>query len=299
MATFSIRDIENLTGIKSHTLRVWEQRYGIPKPKRTPTNIRYYDNDDLKLLLNVSLLNRQGHKISKITSLTKGEIEELVRSYSLNSEDSSVQIDCLMSATLNLDETAFERVLSSHLMKKGLEKTLLELFFPFLNRLGTLWVTGQVNPAFEHFLSNLIRQKVIVAIDSQAIARSKDAKTFVLYLPEDEMHELGLLFANYVIRSRGHHTIYLGQNLPCPELQAVLDKAHSDFIFTVLTNVAPGGDLQDYIDSMSALFPEKTILLTGKQVSDSKDSGIRLPSNVKLIYDMHELIRFMDGMRID
>jgi MerR family transcriptional regulator, light-induced transcriptional regulator len=296
MNTFTIKDIENLTGIKSHTLRIWEQRYGIPKPKRTATNIRYYDDDDLKLLLNVSLLNKQGHRISKITALSKKEMEELALSYSLNASDSSVQLDGMMSAMFNLDEASFERLLSTHLLRQGLEKTLLDLFFPFMQRLGSLWQAGHVNPAFEHFFSNLIRQKVIVAIDAQSTARKKDAKTFVLYLPKGEMHELGLLFANYLIRSRGHHSIYLGQNLPCPDLKAVMDKSNSDYILTVLTNVIPGDDMQKYIFNLAERFKSKKIIITGRQVC--KHFDLDTPDNVTCFYDMNELMTFMDDIKL-
>ncbi len=297
MNTFTIKDIEKLTGIKSHTLRVWEQRYGIPNPKRTATNIRYYDDDDLKLLLNVSLLNKQGHKISKITALSRAEMEKLALSYSLNCNDSSVQLDCMMSAMFNLDEAAFERLLSTHLLKQGLEKTFLDLFFPFMQRIGSLWQAGQVSPAFEHFFSNLIRQKVIVAIDAQSTARKKDAKTFVLYLPKGELHELGLLFANYLIRSRGHHSIYLGQNLPCPDLKAVLDQSNSDYILTVLTSVVPGENMQQYIYDLAERFSSKKIIFTGRQVCDSLD--LQTPENVTCLYDMRELMTFMDSIKLN
>lgn len=162
MNHFSIKDIENLTGIKSHTLRIWEQRYGIPNPKRTETNIRYYDDEDLKLLLNVSMLNKQGHKISQLTSLSKAELENMALTYSEDVTDEGIQLDTMLAAMFNLDETAFEKILSSHLLKFGLEYTMTHLFFPFLKRIGVLWQTGQVNPAFEHFMSNLIRQNLLL-----------------------------------------------------------------------------------------------------------------------------------------
>ena len=176
MNQFSIKDIEVLTGVKSHTLRIWEQRYGIPLPKRTPTNIRYYDDDDLKMLLNVSMLNKQGHKISHLTKMSKDELEKLAFSNALDSSESNIHIDSLLAAMFKLDEIAFEKILSTHLIKNGLEQTMINLFFPFLKRIGVLWQTGQVNPAFEHFMSNLIRQKIIVAIDSQTFSTSDDAK---------------------------------------------------------------------------------------------------------------------------
>ena len=294
MSTFTIKDIENLTGIKSHTLRIWEQRYGIPKPKRTSTNIRFYDDEDLKLLLNVALLNKQGHKISKITSLSKSEMEALALSYSLETDDTDLQLDCMMQAMLNMDEPAFDRLLSRHLLNHGIESTLLDVFFPFLRRIGALWQAGQVNPAYEHFLSNLIRQKVIVAIDTHSAPRKSNASTFVLYLPEGEMHELGLLFANYLVRSRGHHSVYLGQNLPCRDLEAVMSKVSGDYIITVLTNAVPGGDTQKFIDNLSAGYPDQNIIITGFQVCENPD--LIPPSNVILINDMRSIVEFFDNL---
>lgn len=281
MNHFTIKDIENLTGVKSHTLRIWEQRYGIPHPKRTATNIRYYDDDDLKLLINVSMLNRHGHKISRLTSLSKEELEKLVFDLTTDVADTDVQINSMLQAMFNLDEAAFDRILSSHLMRFGLEKTMLELFFPFLKRIGVLWQTGQVNPAFEHFMSNLIRQKIIVAIDSQASVKNERAKKFILFLPESEIHELGLLFANYAIRSRGHHTIYLGQNLPYTELDAIVNQYEADYIMTVLTSTPSKLSTQSIVNNLSARFKEKTILLTGFQITSNLT--ITAPKNVKLL----------------
>ena len=294
MNHFSIKDIENLTGIKSHTLRIWEQRYGIPQPKRTATNIRYYDDEDLKLLLNVSLLNRQGHKISHITSMPKEELEQLVYSYSHDSKDTAIQLETLLAAMFNLDEPAFERILSSHLLKFGIEKTMIELFFPFLKRIGVLWQTGQVNPAFEHFISNLIRQKLIVAIDGQSASSKENAKKFILFLPENETHEIGLLFANYIIRARGHKTVYLGQNLPYTDLDAIVSHYKCDYIITVLTASPTKVGVQNFINSLAARFKKQTIFLTGFQVLETgKVDG---PSNVKFVESFESFILMMDQL---
>ena len=155
MNAFTIKDLENLSGIKAHTIRIWEQRYGIPSPKRTETNIRYYDDEDLKLLLNVSMLNKQGHKISQLTSLSKAELENMALTYSEDVTDEGIQLDTMLAAMFNLDETAFEKILSSHLLKFGLEYTMTHLFFPFLKRIGVLWQKGQFNPATMGAVSNV------------------------------------------------------------------------------------------------------------------------------------------------
>jgi len=294
MNTFTIKDIENLTGIKSHTLRIWEQRYGIPQPKRTATNIRYYDDEDLKLLLNVSMLNRNGHKISRLTSLSKQELENLALSLSEVSTDTSIQLESMMGSMFNLDEAAFDRILTSSLLRVGLENTMLELFFPFLKRIGVLWQSGQVNPAFEHFMSNMIRQKVIVAIDGMSIAKKDHAKKFVLFLPENETHELGLLFANYIIRSRGHQTVYLGQNLPYTDVDSIVGQYKSDFIMSVLTLAPTKLTPQNFINKMAIRFPGNTILLTGIQITGNK--AIVTPKNVKIIYDFSDFITFINHL---
>ncbi len=294
MNHFSIKDIENLTGIKSHTLRIWEHRYGIPHPKRTATNIRYYDDEDLKQLLNVSMLNKQGHKISHLTALSKQELENLALTVSKEAEDTSTQMDAMLQAMFNLDEAAFDRILSSNLMKFGLEKTMIELFFPFLKRIGMLWLTGQVNPAFEHFMSNLIRQKVIVAIDSQASVKKENSQKFILFLPEAEIHELGLLFANYIIRSRGHHTIYLGQNLPYSDLDAIVAQYQCDYIMSVLTNIPAKNTTQNFVKNIAARFKQQKILLTGMQVTS--DENIQVPSNVNIVLTFDSFISFVEGL---
>lgn len=294
MNQFSIKDIENLTGIKSHTLRIWEQRYGIPHPKRTATNIRYYDDNDLKLLLNVSMLNRQGHKISHLTKMDQAELERLALSYSESTSDTTVQVDALMTSMFNLDETAFEKVLSTNLLKFGIEYTMTELFFPFMKRLGMLWQTGGVNPAFEHFMSNLIRQKLIVAIDSKSGVTRENAKSFILFLPETEIHELGLLFANYLLKSRGHKTLYLGQNLPYTDLDSVIVQFESEYIMSVLTTIPVKGSTQNFVDNLAGRFRKHKIILTGFQIATGAVS--KPPSNVKLIESFGDFIRFIDNL---
>ncbi|MBK7390451.1 MAG: MerR family transcriptional regulator [Bacteroidia bacterium] len=287
MNHFSIKDIENLTGIKSHTLRIWEQRYGIPSPKRTETNIRYYDDEDLKLLLNVSMLNKQGHKISQLTSLSKAELENMALTYSEDVTDEGIQLDTMLAAMFNLDETAFEKILSSHLLKFGLEYTMTHLFFPFLKRIGVLWQTGQVNPAFEHFMSNLIRQKLIVAIDAQVYSVKPESKKFILFLPEGEMHEIGLLFANFVLRARGHQTIYLGQNLPYTDLDAIISQYKANYVMAVLTSIPSKSGIQDLINSLATRYPNQTMLLSGMQVANQ--ISLKLPANVKVLNSIEGL----------
>lgn len=293
MQRFSIKDIEALTGIKQHTLRIWEQRYNLPQPKRTATNIRFYDDADLKLLLNVSMLNRFGIKISKITKLSESEIERMVLTYMEKDQNDTVLIEALINAMLQLDEVAFEKVLSKNILQHGLEKTMLDTIFPFLKKIGVLWLSGSINPAYEHFITNLVRQKLMVAIDGQSKQIAPKAKKFILFLPAGEPHELGLLFANYLIRVRGHHSIYLGQNLPLNDLAAVSSVYKGDYVISVLTSSLKLKDTQDFVKSIAERFHYAKILLSGNQLLNK---GIYIPKNVLVMEDMDRFIRLLDSL---
>jgi DNA-binding transcriptional MerR regulator len=294
MNHFSIKDIENLTGIKSHTLRIWEQRYGIPHPKRTATNIRYYDGDDLKMLLNVSMLNRNGFKISKLTQMSKEELERLAFEKALTDSDADSQVDAMISSMFSLDEPGFDKVLSSHLLRNGLEKTMMELFFPFLKRVGVLWQTGQVNPSYEHFMSNLIRQKMIVAIDGLTVSLKSNPKKFVLFLPENETHELGLLFANFIIRSRGHQSLYLGQNLAYTDLDGLMTQYTPEYLMAVVTATPPKQTVQEFVTKLGERFKKQTVVLTGFQITTH--SFLRFTPNTRVINSLADFVNFVDGI---
>ena len=291
MNQFSIKDVEALTGIKSHTLRIWEQRYGIPQPKRTSTNIRFYDDEDIKLLLSVSALNRHGYKISKITNMSDNERSSLVQEISQLSGDNVVQIESLTAAMFNFDEVVFEQILSSYTLKHGFENTFLDLVFPFFGRVGMLWQTGSINPAYEHFITNLIRQKLFVAADAQPKHLKAGGKKFLLFLPGFEPHEIGLLFANYLIRSKGHHTNYLGPNLPIDDLGPVMQLYKADYILTVLTAPHPTQTPLFITKKLSNDFPNTKILLSGFQMMQA---NIQLPSNVKVLTSMQDLSALLD-----
>lgn len=295
MNRFSIKDIEVLTGIKQHTLRIWEQRYNLPQPKRTATNIRYYDGSDLKLLLNVSMLNRFGIKISKITKLNEDEMERMVLTYMEKENSACVVMESLINAMLRIDEVAFEKTITKNILQHGLEKTILEVVFPFLKRIGILWQSGSINPAYEHFISNLVKQKLMVAIDGQSKLLHSDSKKFILFLPAGEPHEIGLLFANYLIRSRGYHSIYLGQNLPLNDLNSVYKVYPAHVIVSVITSSLKLKDVQEFIKSMSEQFPQTKIILSGNQLLNR---GLIIPKNVMIVEDMERFIRILDSLEL-
>ena len=265
MGKYSIKELEKLSGIKAHTIRIWEKRHQLIAPERTTTNIRYYSDEDLKKIINVSLLNSRGLKISKIASMSTAEIDRRILELSENQNEASVHIDQLVISMVELDEEKFEKILSGLTLRFGLERTIIDIMYPFLEKIGILWQTHHISPAQEHFMSNLIRQKIIVAIDSLPIA-PKTEKKVLLFLPENELHEIGLLFSHYRARKAGYRTYYLGQAVPFNDLKSVCEVHQPTILITSLTSAIPKPILERYVDRLAGNFPDCTILLTGYQV---------------------------------
>lgn len=289
MSTYSIKDLEQLSGIKAHTLRIWEQRYDLLQPKRTDTNIRYYDDDDLKLILNVALLNDNGFKISKISKMSAPEMrEEVIRLTDRNLTHDD-QIHALTICMVEMDEERLEKVLSTNILKFGFEQTMLNIVYPFLSKIGVLWQTGAINPGQEHFISNLIRQKLIVAIDGQVSKYT--GKKFLLFLPESEMHEISLLFAAYIIKAKGHQVLYLGQNTPREDLKAVYRLHKPQYLVTVITTSPSQENVQAYLDELSGNFQDSEIVVSGYQIVGQ---DLNFPKNVRALHYIRQLRDFVE-----
>ncbi len=242
MGAYAIKDLEQLSGIKAHTIRIWEQRYGIIEPKRTDTNIRYYDDDQLKFVLNVALLSRHGYKISKISRLSdhefKNEIEKLYEQTLIHDTDVVLDLDAndLMVSMIDMDAEKFHRIYENSVKNNGFERTITHLIYPFLEKVGILWSIGQVNPAHEHFISCLIRQKVISGIDR--LPNPVTGKKFLLFLPQGEHHEIGLLMASYLLKKNGCRVYYMGQNLPDKDVQSSIVTIQPDAVLTFFVDPA-------------------------------------------------------------
>ena len=291
MSSYSIKDLEHLSGIKAHTLRMWEQRYQFINPKRTDTNIRFYDDDDLKLILNIALLKDNGYKISKIAQMSQEERQREVMRLTERNHKFPDQMHALTLAMVDLDEDRFEKIMATNILKLGFENTMLKIVYPFLTKIGALWQTGAINPAQEHFISNLIRQKLIVAIDGQFEHKGDEANKFLLFLPEGELHELSLLFASYLIKSRKHKVIYLGQSLPFAGLESMYHACHPDYLLTVITTTPNQRSVQGYISKLSDFSSHSTVFVSGYQVIGQ---DLQLPSNVQLFNQMEDLILLLD-----
>lgn len=289
MSTYSIKDLEQLSGIKAHTLRIWEQRYNLLLPKRTDTNIRFYDDADLKLILNVALLNDNGYKISKIAGMSGVEMREEVIKLTEKTLTHDDQINALTICMVEMDEERFDKVLSTNILKIGFEQTMLNIIYPFMSKIGVLWQTGAINPAQEHFISNLIRQKLIVAIDAQIYKGG--GKKFLLYLPDGEHHEISILFAAYLIKLKGHKVIYLGQSTPDDDLDSVYNLHQPEYLMTVITTSPSAENVQEYIDTLSERFNNANIIVSGYQIVGQ---DIKLPKNVKSLNYIRQVREYLE-----
>ncbi|MBL7872947.1 MAG: MerR family transcriptional regulator [Cyclobacteriaceae bacterium] len=262
MGKYSIKELETLSGIKAHTIRIWEKRHRIIEPQRTLTNVRYYSDADLRKIINVSLLNNYGLKISKIAGMSDGEINSEVVQLTSSQNEATIFIDQFIMSMIDMEEEQFEKLLAHLIMKFGFERTVLEIVYPFLEKIGILWQTKNISPAQEHFISNLIRQKIIVAIDSLPFP-AKDADKVVLFLPENELHEIGLLFYHFIVKKIGFRTFYLGQHLPYEDLRKVCQAYHPKFIITSLISTQKPQKTKIYIERLIADFPDSEVLASG------------------------------------
>jgi DNA-binding transcriptional MerR regulator len=286
---YSIKDLERLSGIKAHTIRIWEKRYEILNPRRTDTNIRYYCDNDLKRLLSISVLVNNGHKISKLASLRNEDLGlKIIELNNLHSPVHSGQIENLIVAMIDLDEIKFEHVLNNSIIKIGFEDTLFQLIYPLLSKIGTLWQIGTITTVHEHFISNLIRQKLFAAIDSLPLERPEKSKTILLVLPQWELHDIGLLVYNYLIRKKGHKTIFLGQGVPLTDVESIRKLINPDLLVTSFSSPADVEDIMNYVHDLSSYYPGKNIYLGGLQIDRLHDS---FPKN---IIKINTVIEFRD-----
>lgn len=286
MNAFTIKDLENLSGIKAHTIRVWEQRYSFLKPRRTTTNIRYYSNDELKALLNIALLNKYGYKISRIDQMQPAEIRQTILSLSDPAAVQERMVNELVQEMVNMQMDRFEQVIAGYIAAKGIEETIMDIIFPFLEKTGILWQTGHINPAQEHIVSNIIRHKLIVAIEAAAPARKKDI-TALLFLPEGEHHEMGLLFIYYLLKSGGVQTIYLGANIPMKDAGYVTQIKNPDLVFIHLTATCPNFSFDKFLTGLAQKISKPDIYISGQLAQTCHNP---VPAKVHLMRSLSEVV---------
>jgi MerR family transcriptional regulator, light-induced transcriptional regulator len=292
MHSFTIKDLENLSGIKAHTIRIWEQRYQFLKPSRTDTNIRYYSNEELKKLLNIALLNKYGFKISHIDKMPEAELKEKI--LSLNGQEALQErvVNELIQHMVDLDIEKLEMVIDRYIASRGIEKTITQIIFPFMEKIGILWLTNHINPAQEHLVTNIVRQKLIVGIEGVVTSLRVD-KTILLFLPEGEYHEIGLLFVNYLLRSRGANVIYLGANVPLADVEYVVKLKKPDYMFSHLTTAAHRFNFDKFLAGVTKRFTGTPVVISGYLTHTYEK---KIPPHIKFKKSFSEVMEFISGL---
>lgn len=275
MKEYSIKDIEAITGIKAHTIRIWEKRYNIVEPSRTDSNIRFYTNDDVKKLLSVSTLNNYGIKISKIASMTASEISNQLISLSQSKKSEDAVIDALKVSMIEYNEQLFNSIFNDQVFKRGIEKTVTEIIYPFLEKVGFLWLSGTISPAQEHFISNLIRQKLYKLIDG---IDAKSNTTVLTFLFENEWHELGVLFYSTILKLQGFKIIYLGQSVPYEDISNAIEHIKPEYVLTSFIATEGLEDAVNHLDKLANKFKNVSFIISGET---SKTINLNLlPKNI-------------------
>lgn len=293
---YSIKDLEVLSGIKAHTIRIWEKRYQLFEPERTQTNIRYYTCSELKKLLNISMLIEKGHKISKLSTMSVDSLHQTVTKTFIDSASETdfykSQINQFVLAMLELDEPLFEKTFSGCVLRYGLENTMVNVIYPFLNKVGMMWCINNVSPSQEHFVSNLIRQKIHSAIDGLLLPSDNDAeKTYLLYLPENEDHEIGLLMAHYMLKKEGNKVIYLGSKVPFYDLEEIVKISNPAHIMTFFITPRSLGDAVEYLQRLETHFPEVKFIIAGNH---ALLNSLHLSPAFTKLFEITDLIPYLE-----
>ena len=292
-ANFSIKDLENLTGIKAHTIRIWEKRYNLLSPDRSDTNIRNYSIASFQKLLNISYLNNNGLKISKIADLKEEEIPIKVREIASRGKVEDHAINAFKMAMVNFDQKLFYNTYNNLIEHKTFKNIFYTVFIPLLNEIGLLWQTDTITPAQEHFISVHIKQKILLNIERlQSLEPKPNSKTFVLFLPDNEIHDIGLLFINYELRSKGYHTIFLGESVPMENLSTLFN-FFDDIVFVSYFTVYPEDEnILNYLENFSNLLLTNShaeFLLLGKRLEGIATESF--PKGIKFYKSIENLVK--------
>jgi MerR family transcriptional regulator, light-induced transcriptional regulator len=293
MQYYSISDLEKLSGVKAHTIRIWEQRYKALKPNRSQGNVRYYDDEQLRKLLNVVSLAETGKKISELFAMSEADINALIQEQIEITKLSASQFEYFISQMIiagsNYDETGFEKLFSASLVRYGMRNTYTHIIYPTLFRVGLIWGKDEINPAQEHFLSNLIKQKIHASIDGLSFP-ANDKKCWLLFLPKGETHDIGLLFGNYLIRSAGQKTIYLGSDVPLDSLKSSVDDNRPTDLFFFFIRNRSEEEAQEYINELNTLDKNVTIHIAG---NTKLISHLKLEKQTNWIQSVDELEKLL------
>lgn len=299
MDSFSISQLSQFSGVKPHTIRIWEQRYNALQPQRSEGNTRFYDSSQLRRLLNIVSLMKTGKKVSKLCKLSDEELYVLQSEYiEQASEETDYEyfISQLISSGMNYDENNFEKIFSHCFLRFGLRKTYQDVIYPMVNRIGLLWTTNTVPPSQEHYITNLLRQKLFTSIDSLTM-EADNSDAWILFLPEDEFHEMGLLFANYMIRNRGKKVIYLGPNVPLSAVEKTLGDTGAKNLLLFLVHHDLPENIVLYLEKLQAIKKDNKIFVAAANYLAEEFSKYKNINWLCSVADLEDL--FVDSEKIE
>lgn len=293
ISTYSIKDLERLTGIKAHTLRIWEQRFNLFKASRTKTNIRYYTNEDLVFIINISILNHSGIKISKISTMDKEEIWAKVLELNSIENNHEIILTKLKVALLQYNEFDFLSILEDQIKNIGFENTIIDICFPLLRNVGILWLTKSLEPAQEHFATNLIRQKIIAEIDKLDWRQSQKSQSFLIANVENEFHEIGIIFSAYLVRKNGFRVVYLGKNVPITNILDFIENNKPDYYISVFTSYPQQKEINGFVEDIRNRSKKVKMIFSGYQMQNWENKE---NSNVITFQELAGFINFLKNI---
>lgn len=286
---YSIKDLEVLSGVKAHTIRIWEKRYHLLTPSRTDTNIRFYDDIDLRKIINVSLLVNNGTKISKVARFDDVKMKESVLDITRKNTSEQDYVERLILHMLNFDNIGFYNLVDEIIAKKGLEESFTKVFFALFERIGIYWQVGSIFPAQEHYVTSILRQKLIAETDKLGFD-NLNGLTTLFFLPDGELHEMSLLFYAYLAKKYGYNVIYLGQFVPFDDLLKVNTHIKIDYVFTAFINPLLKTDLENYLIKLKENFHQQKVFITGWQI---QQLAPELPRSVKVVKDYKDFKKYL------
>ena len=294
MNNFTISQLSQFSGIKPHTIRIWEQRYAALNPQRSKGNTRYYDGSQLRRLLNIVSLSSTGIKLSRLGAMSDEELFKLIEEHgdkAGQNNDFEYFVNQLLSAGMNFDDQNFEKIFSHCLLRFGMFKTYVKVIYPMLERIGFMWTINNIPPSQEHYISNLIRQKIFTAIDAVPSAK-ENGDSWLLFLPEDEFHEIGLLFANYLIRSKGGKVIYLGANVPLSSIENTVHQTQVDKLLLFLVHKDLPENIGEYLSELIGVAGDRSIFIGANQELAGK---VSISSPFTWLHSVEDLGRVADN----
>jgi DNA-binding transcriptional MerR regulator len=291
---FSIRDIENITGIKAHTIRIWEQRYNLVVSHRTDTNIRFYDDRDLCRFLTISNLTENGFRISEVAKMTTEEMVQKISELSVDHNNPCIHVNALTEAMIQFDQVLFNKTLNNRINASGIIKVMNDTVFPFLRKVGFMWQADLISPAHEHFVTNLIKTRLISAIAQLEEPDPEKSKRFLLFLPLHEHHEMGLWYAHYLIKLSGNRVLFLGQSVPYEDLQATSEKYDPHYCLTTLTSLYSENNVNQIIEELLKHLPHWPLAVSGPLVSMN---DIQPRERLTILKSIDDLILFLSQVK--